>query len=304
MNWRSSKIIRVAIASVVVVSAFGCAWLQPSAVTTSQTQEATRTFGPAKPFVTLDSKEISESSGIAASYLTPGDYFTHNDSGDTARFFKFDPSGKVVATYSLAGVEATDWEDIASAKVGEQPYLYIADIGDNQSKRERVEVYRLKEPTGGSRDPSDFDTYEITYPDGPHNAETLMVRPGSGDIYIVTKTDKGPSEVFKLAKPTKSGKYTPVKIGELSFGSAVPGSKLITAGDISPDSKHIVIRTYWAGYEFEAPTKFDDWVNQKPIQFSTPSEMQGEAICYSLDGRQLLTSSEGTPCKISVIPIH
>lgn len=285
-----------------VVATSCCTWLQPSGGTAPQAQA--RTFEKPRPFATLNTKEIPESSGLAASWVTPGDYFTHNDSGDSARFFKFDAQGKIVATFSLVGVEARDWEDIASAKINGQPYLFLGDIGDNQSRWPSIKVYRLKEPTGGSQAIKEFETLELTYPDGPHNAEALMVRPQTGDIYIVTKTDKGSSQVFKLDRPARSGKYVLKQIGSISFGSAIPGSKLITAGDISPDGKHVALRTYWSGYEFEASKDFDAWVKQKPLPFSTPAEMQGEALCYSIDGKALLTSSEGIPCKISIIPVR
>ena len=36
---------------------------------------------------------------------------------------------------------------------------------------------------------SDVETFTLQYPDGPRDAETLMVDPLSGDIYIVSKRD-------------------------------------------------------------------------------------------------------------------
>ncbi|MGZ4000098.1 MAG: hypothetical protein ACXVIY_05695, partial [Mucilaginibacter sp.] len=43
----------------------------------------------------LQSKEMDEISGIAASGIHDGVYYVHNDSGDTSRFFAITPDGKI-----------------------------------------------------------------------------------------------------------------------------------------------------------------------------------------------------------------
>ena len=73
----------------------------------------------------------------------------------------------------------------------------------------------------------------------------------------------------------------------------------LESGEMSPDSKHVVIRTYLEAWEFDAPAKFDDWFKQKPRRIQTNFEFQGEGICYSRDGKALLTTSEGVPCLVS-----
>ena len=47
---------------------------------------------------TLSSKQMDETSGIAASTVNPGIYYVHNDSGDTSRFFAITPDGKLKTT--------------------------------------------------------------------------------------------------------------------------------------------------------------------------------------------------------------
>jgi hypothetical protein len=259
-------------------------------------QSKQRAWPKLETLAKLEDKRIDESSGIAASRIAEGIYYTHNDSGDSARFFKFNHDGKVLGVYDLTNAEsAVDWEDMASATVGGKPYLYFGDIGDNQGIRKEIYVYRCPEsaPTTADR------IYTLSYPDEPHNAETLMVRPETGDIYIVTKAANKPSLVFKLSNPGRSGRYVLEKVGEIKVESPIREGRLITGGDIAPDGKHVVLRTYMAAYEYGVPDRFDDWIKAAPLPIHTNLEFQGEGVCYSRDGQALLTTSEGTPCQVS-----
>lgn len=251
--------------------------------------------------VQVQGAQINESSGIAVSGKDSSTFFTHNDSGDTARFFKFNSGGTLLGTFTLAGATALDWEDMASAKVGGIDYLYFGDIGDNNLVRSSIKVYRVSEPSGSGGPIADFDTYTLTYPDGPHNAEVLMVHPRSGDITIVTKTSSEPSKVFRVAAPPASGSYSLTLVGVISFPSNLSLGKLATAGDISADGFRVVLRTYLAAYEYAAPKKFDDWMKSQPRSIATPAEAQGEAICFSRDGMTLYTTSEGSPMPLNKI---
>lgn len=248
----------------------------------------------------IASGEIKESSGVASSTTRPSIYYTHNDSGDVPRFFKFDTDGRVLATYILRGAEAIDWEDMASARIDGRSYLFLGDIGDNQKRRSTITIYRVEEPHGAAGVIANFETYTLTYPDGPHDAETLMANPKTGDLYIVAKTGERPG-VYKLARPPRSGRFKLRRIGAITIPSAAPGGQLVTGGDISPDGKWVVVRTYFAAYEWPVPKKFDDWVKGSPSAIRLAGEMQGEAICYSRNGEALITTSEGTPCPVSIV---
>ncbi len=288
----------VPISLVLFISA--CAGVPPQV----QPKAAAREWTKGETLVKLEDKRIDESSGICASRTEDGIYYTHNDSGDTARFFRFDRKGKILAVFNVTNAQkAVDWEDIASATVDGKPYIYCGDIGDNTEVRKQIYVYRIPEPPAGGNGedrPVQADrVYTLTYPDKAHNAETLMVNPANGDIVIVTKTSKKPSKIYELAHPGASGSYELTKIGEIEVGAAEGFGHLITGGDISPDSKHVVIRTYVEAFEYDVTSNFDDWFKQAPRHIQTNFEMQGEGIGYSRDGKALLTTSEGSPCQVS-----
>src|SRR5436190_12523295 len=68
-----------------------------------------------KPVVVgrIESKDVRESSGLAASRCQPNVYWTHNDSGDDAFIFAMDETGKDLGTYEVTNARNEDWEDIA-----------------------------------------------------------------------------------------------------------------------------------------------------------------------------------------------
>src|SRR5262249_2944115 len=140
--------------------------------------------------------EITELSGIVSSRRTNGVWWVHNDSGDSARLFAVGNDGRSLGEFHLAGVTATDWEDIG---IGKGPkagvsYLYGADIGDNAKARPSVQLYRVPEPAvdpaksaSAPQTLDGVDTLTLTYPDGPHDAEAFFVDPKTGRLYIVSK---------------------------------------------------------------------------------------------------------------------
>jgi len=270
-------------------------------VTGIQTPSQPRRFGDPQTWAKIEDSRIKESSGIGASQVEDGVFYTHNDSGDGPRFFKFDASGKVLGEYTLEGAKALDWEDMASVVVGGKPYLYFGDIGDNAKRRVSIEVYRVLEPLRPAGKILDVERFSFQYPDGPENAEALLVRPGTGDVYIVTKASEGAAKVFKAPRPQPGTNARLRQIGTILFDSKFPEARLITGGDISPDGKHVVLRTYFAAYEFDVAEPFDDWIKAPPRYVKLAFEPQGEAICYSRDGKSLLTTTEGSPCTVSIV---
>lgn len=261
-----------------------------------------RHFGEPKTGTKLSDLSIDESSGVARSAAFPGKYYTHNDSGDSARFWRFGLDGKCEGPFEVSGAQAIDWEDMASAAIGGTRYLYFADIGDNQERRASVVVYRFPEPRAGDKAIAKFDKFELTYPDGPHNAETFLVHPKGGEMQIVTKADSGECRVYGTGPMPALGKLKLAYLGSFTMASPLPPGRLSTGGDVSPDGRHVVVRSYLEAYEFACNSP-QSWFRSKPLTVKTALEPQGEAIGYSLDGKLLVTTSEHAPCQVATIPI-
>lgn len=257
----------------------------------------------------IDSAEIGELSGLAASREHPGVLWAHNDSGDTARIFALAEDGTALGTYSVSGAEAIDWEDIA---VGPGPTpgssaIFVGDIGDNLFARtDGVTVYRVPEPAvrpdGTDHDLSGAEPLRLLYPDGPADAEALIVDPSSGDLVIVTKDLLGNSRAFTAAAAdlvadttitlTDAGAVTV----DPSLGGSLVGlpSTMITAADVTPDGRWVLVRTYQAVLAFERPDgePLVAAFESTPCTGPSATESQGEAIAVTSDGSAYLTASE------------
>lgn len=261
-----------------------------------------RSFGTPSTVVMLQGGLVDESSGIAPSHVEPDHYWTHNDDGETLELFKFSLDGKV-GKVNVPGVVNRDCEDMASAVIGGKPYLFIADIGDNAARWPSVRITRVEEPKNDVAAVSNVTSYTLTYPNGARNAEGFFVDPASGDMWIVEKTSAGPAGIYVARNPKPGANTTMERVGQISVGGAIQGSRLVTGAALSPDRKYVVVRTYLAANEYPTGGKLDGWWNATPVNVKTNLEAQGEAITYSKDGSKLYTTSEGNPCQVSVIPV-
>ncbi len=260
-------------------------------------------YGAPAIIATIKDNSISESSGLTASRLTPGAYWTHHDSGDGPFIYAFDKSGATLAVFRVAGAQARDWEDMASGPgpQRDKSYLYLGDIGDNNSVRPEIVVYRVLEPAivkSTKTKPATTapaEAIRLRYPDGRHDAETLLVHPASGNIYILTKVTLANAGIYEAAAPFTAGKtITMRRIGELRVPSLFGG--ILTGGSISPDGRRVALCDYFQGYELVLPagTKdFNEIWKQKVTSFDLGKREQGESITYRLDGKALLATSEG-----------
>jgi hypothetical protein len=265
-----------------------------------------------KPLVVgrIESPDVVESSGIAASLCQPNVFWTHNDSGDDAFVFAMSDTGKNLGTYRVTNSQNSDWEDIASYKAADGTcYLYIGDIGNNKLERSKLVIYRVKEPVinqsgqpSGKKNPlltEPADAAIFKYQDTPHNAETLMVQPQTGDVYVLTKRLDGPSMVFKFMPQFGSPQpVTAEKMGEVS-GPAVPNG-LLTGGAISQDGKRVIVCDYSAGYELTltGSSAFDEIWKAKPMPVDLGDRKHGEAVTFSPDGKAIFGTSEGKRAEI------
>lgn len=257
-------------------------------------------------------ERVRESSGLAASRRTPGVFWTHNDSGDGPHLYATDRKGRPLARFTVTGATAVDWEDMAAGPgQGRAATLYIGDIGDNSRSRKDTVVYRVQEPavdmrkTGQTGATQKAERLPFVYPDGHHDAETLLVHPVTGEVFILTKAGSGVSGIYRFPLPlTPDQTVTLEKVGTVTFTSSISLGRQATGGDISPDGKRIVLRTYLAAYEWTvgAGQSVAEALSGSPRAVTVPILGQFEAICYVAGGKALLTTSEGAPCPLWKMP--
>jgi len=253
----------------------------------------------------IESGEVTESSGIVASRCNENALWTHNDSGNQNLIYALNIKGEHLGAWRVTGSKNKDWEGVGTFQNAKgECFLYLGDIGNNARARGELIIYRVKEPRisqkNKSADKNNPETTEaaeaikINYPDFRHDAETLIVHPNTGDIYILTKRISGAAGVYRLKANYATDKTNTLeKIGDFSV-PAIPNG-FLTGGDVSADGKRVVICDYFNAYEIMLPEnakKFDEIWQQKPVVIQLGERQQGEAICYSLDGESIFATSE------------
>jgi hypothetical protein len=276
--------------------------------------ERSKDYAAPKVVGHLQDDVIDESSGIAASRCNTGVYWTHNDSGDDAFLYGFDLKGEKLGVWRVPAAKNIDWEDIAEFKDKDgKCFLYVSDTGNNKRERGQLTIYKVPEPQVSPDDKdstksrpvwtSPADEIKIEYPDSRYDAETLMVHPQTGDIYVMTKSYTHEALIYKLVAPYDPEKVNTMKqIGTMSVPAFPNGT--LTGGDISPDGKRAVICDYFNAYEFILPDpakNFDEIWKQKPQVIELGPRKTGESIAYSADGKFIIAGSEGKNSPLIVV---
>jgi hypothetical protein len=227
----------------------------------------------------LTDERILESSGLAASGRHRDVVWTFNDSGDEARIFAVGRRGRTLAVQELAGQEPRDWEAIAPGVDDDgRPALFVGDIGDNSETRDHgILVHRVTEPADLSDGTLEPTFFRLRYPDGPHDAETLLVHPETNRLYVVTKGFLGGS-IYQAPEV-----LDPSAPNVLERVDSAPS--LVTDGAYLPDGRY-VLRDYYSAFVYAA-----DRTLERRIEL--PRQEQGESVTVTPDGAALLVGSEG-----------
>jgi len=238
---------------------------------------------------------LDEASGLATSVLNPDILYAHNDSGGENAVFAIDTKGRLQAKIIIDGVKNRDWEDIATAvdiQTG-TPYIYIGEIGDNGARYPSVSIYKVPEPSLAMGDTliiaRQYDTYNIQYEDGPRDAEALFVDPKSGDIYIISKREEQVG-IYRVAYPQSTTQMNIAKkMGQMKMS-------WVTAADISPNGKYILVKNYTGIRRFKVgrKTSIAEALTRKGKNMPYKLEPQGEAICWDAKGKGYFTLSEAS----------
>ncbi|HEX2297432.1 MAG TPA: hypothetical protein VHH34_02745, partial [Pseudonocardiaceae bacterium] len=233
--------------------------------------------------------ELAELSGLAAG---TDRWFAVSDGGSALRVVVLRPADCEVIDEITAEVNPYDIEDLALAADGA---LWLADTGDNDLDRGTVALHRLTQD-------GDAELYRLTYPDGPHDAEALLLD-RAGVPYVVTKdldtarvyrpagalTEPGPTALEQVA----SLRLEPTDTPGGPVGSV--GSELVTGGAVGADGHVVALRTYTDAYLFSAPRgDVVEALAGTPVRIPLPGEPQGEALALAPDGT-LLSGSEAVP---------
>jgi hypothetical protein len=268
----------------------------------AQPGQAAVTTPSSSALFSLQSASITESSGVA---FAGGVYWTHND-GPANKFYAIDAKGRTLASFATPNqpTKGSDWEDLA---VGTDERgvasLFIGDIGDNGKARKEIAVLRVTRPqvntskTDVAGTATGMVRYRLAYPDGAHDAESLLVQPGTNRIFVISKAAGGGI----YAAPTKPSTTTVNKLTKIGTVT-IPGA---TGAAFSTDGKRLVVRQYKNAAVYTVKDgNVTAAVKTKPVAFNMPSQSQGESISFGAGNATLVLTSEGkhTPVLTQRLP--
>jgi hypothetical protein len=238
---------------------------------------------------------LDEISGIAASRRHPGVFWAHNDSNSARTLFAIDESGRILATFPLRGLRPRDAEDIAVGPCGPRATtscIYLADVGDNLRRRDRVWIGRVAEPAALDGRVLQLEPDSFRFPE-PRNAESLLVDPRTARLYVITKTIDGLGEVFRVDDLAAPAGGRAVRVATLLAPS--PLARLSTGADAHPSGERIVVRTYGGAWELRRPgaRSLEEVLAAPPVEVTGAPQLQSEGIAYLAGGRGYLLAAEG-----------
>ncbi|MEV5148994.1 WD40 repeat domain-containing protein [Streptomyces sp. NPDC052727] len=238
---------------------------------------------------TLKDPRITESSGLAASRLHPGVYWTHNDSDDGPYLYAVDSAtGKTVARITLRGIGSP--RDVEAVSIGPHNEIYVGDIGDNFGGRwPYVWIYRLPEPKNLTDQTVTATQYVVKYSDGPRDAESLLVHPKTGRVYIIDKKEDG-GHLYE-------GPATLSTSGANVFKPLAAVDLWATDAAFSPDGRDLAVRGYFGGIHY----RWNGGRIEREGRLDVPLQGQGESVSYSADGTKLMYGSEGADSAVQAV---
>jgi hypothetical protein len=266
----------------------------------------------------LDYKLLPEASGMALSPIDPGRIWFINDSGNRPELIALDSDRFEFKKVEVKGAENRDWEDLASFSYRGDSWLAIADVGDNNAKRETVSLYFLPEPKSPLRAAVTYTRINVSYPDGPRDVESMAVDSQTQTLYLLSKRDPQP-RLYSLALPAleKGAEYdlSPRFLGTLDL--IPPPSKeelrafpryghhrhYPTAMTMIPDGSAIAVMTY-RGVYLAALGPERDWLsalNSSLCPVQTPALKQAESIGADMQ-RRIYITSEGKNAPLLRLP--
>jgi len=236
--------------------------------------------------------ELAEASGIAASRRNAGTFWAINDSGQPI-IYALDAKGAVTGFVRVTGATLEDWEAIAVGPCGSGTCLFVGDIGDNDASRKQITIYRVPEPAPGDDVTAMADVFHATYPDGPQDAESLLITP-DGSMFIVTKGVKGSVALYRVPRDLRPGASAQLqRVAKPREPGKSPNSDRITDAAASPRGDWIVLRTNRSvTFHHTKELLAGNWRPASVVDLADLDEPQGEGVTFA-DDNTLVVVGEG-----------
>lgn len=147
----------------------------------------------------LESENLPETSGLAASRTEPNLLYAVNDSGNTPGIYGLTVEGDEAGHWPIDYPDTHDFEDLAAFVLDGKPYLLVADTGDNFYWRPTLDILVFEAPKAEAAGSALQLAWQFSFdfPKGYRDVESVAVDISSNSIFLVSKRHV-PPEVFRL----------------------------------------------------------------------------------------------------------
>tara|TARA_R110002124_G_scaffold277674_1_gene449243 strand:+ start:4328 stop:5167 length:840 start_codon:yes stop_codon:yes gene_type:complete len=211
-----------------------------------------------------------------------------NDSGNKAEVFGVNQDGKIKSIIKIKA-KNHDWEDLTSDEKGN---LYIGDFGNNNLKRKKLRILKIKNQELLTLDEVEVKKINFEYPEvenkknTSYDAEAFFYH--QNYFYIFTKSRKkknlGKTRLYKV--PNKKGKHIAEFISEYEFCNSVDCR--ITSADISKNGKKVVLLNHSSVFIF-TNFKNDNFFSGEIKETQLEHTSQKEGICFKEENTFYIT---------------
>lgn len=254
------------------------------------------------------SAQVSEISGAARSLRDPTRLWVVNDSFGKAELHALRDDGEWLGAVGVAGVENQDWEDLAAFREHGEPYLLIADTGDNGGLRSALSLLIVKEPEHA-------DTAEVALawridfrlPEGPRDVEAVAVDVQERSVYLIAKRHF-PRVLYRLPLHPDVADITLLaeRVGSFDTLPAATAKEIqqdpqygrfrgdITALALDPAGRFALVLSYRDLY-FYPRRAGQSWLaalRARPIRLDLPPMPQAEALALDPASGSVIVLSE------------
>jgi len=263
--------------------------------------------------------DLVENSAAAMSMTQPGIFFSINDSGNDPLLFALDTTGRGRGVWRVTNANNVDWEaaSIGPCAVAASAWcVYIGDVGDNEALHRSRKIYRVAEPRAMEPVDSHHDSIAATrltfeYPNGPQDVEAMYVA-RNADVFLIAKRPRLnparqplPALVYRLpvAAWNEKGRVVAELVDSLPIAPGSAPFRVITDAALSPDAKHLAVRTYMQLFVFDvdpATGRVNHGVPPAVCNLLTVDEIQGEGVTWANNSGRFVFTTEGQRAPIAL----
>ena len=253
---------------------------------------------------TLAVPELPELSGLAVSHRRPDLWWAINDSGNPAELVALTGNFGEARAVAVEGQGNHDWEDLASFELEGQPWLLIADTGDNFGLRSELQLILVPEPEPEAKSVLPSRVIRFRFADGARDCEAVAVDAPGRRVLLADK-GRQPVGLYELPLEGEPGIRVAKRIADFPELVPTPARRVQTLGggwgrgtatsmDVSADGLRLLVISYLSMslFQREPGQSWSEALLRPLLSERLPQQIMFESVGLSADGRFAMVATE------------